>query len=108
MKHSVKHILPVTVLALTAISFLFLASCGSGTENQDTTQSTTPMFTPVEGKVKIINLAPGHFHASLVQKIMYEEVDPGVHVYAPEGPEVEDYLNRIGQYNTRADNPTAW
>jgi predicted dehydrogenase len=58
--------------------------------------------------VKLINLAPGHFHASLVQKTMYESVDPVVHVYAPEGPEVEDYLNRINDYNTRAEDPTSW
>ncbi len=66
------------------------------------------MFTPVEGKVKLMNLDPGHFHASLVQKTMYESVDPVVHVYAPDGPEVESYLKRIAGYNSRSDNPTSW
>jgi predicted dehydrogenase len=66
------------------------------------------MFTPIEGNVKLMNLDPGHFHASLVQKTMYEGVDPAVHVYAPDGPEVEDYLNRINDYNTRGEDPTAW
>ena len=55
-----------------------------------------------------MNLDPGHFHASLVQKIMYEGVDPVVHVYAPDGPEVAVYLSRIDDYNNREDSPTAW
>jgi predicted dehydrogenase len=66
------------------------------------------MFNPVEGKVKLMNLDPGHFHASLVQKTMYEDVDPEVHVYAPDGPELQNYLNRINDYNSRAENPTLW
>lgn len=66
------------------------------------------MFTPLEGKVKFMNLDPGHFHAALVQKTMYESVDPLVYVYAPEGPEVESYLSLIDRYNSREENPTAW
>ena len=66
------------------------------------------MFTPVEGKVRLMNLDPGHFHAALVQKTMYESVDPVVYVYAPDGPEVESYLKRIEDYNTRSGNPTSW
>jgi len=42
-----------------------------------------------------MNLDPGHFHAALVQKTMYETVDPVVHVYAPGGAEVQSYLKRI-------------
>jgi predicted dehydrogenase len=66
------------------------------------------MFRPLEGKVKLMNLDPGHFHAALVQKTMYEGVDPVVYVYAPEGPEVQDYLNRISDYNSREADPTSW
>jgi len=66
------------------------------------------MFTPLEGKVKLMNLDPGHFHAGLVQKTMYESVAPEVYVYAPKGPEVESYLKRIEAYNTREASPTAW
>ena len=73
-----------------------------------TAKSQEPMFSPLEGKVKIMNLDPGHFHASLVQKTMYEQVDPVVHVYAPWGPEVLSYLNRIMDYNRRAEDPTSW
>jgi len=59
-------------------------------------------------KVKLMTLDPGHFHAALVQKTMYPEVDSVIHVFAPQGPEVEDFLNKIDQYNSREKNPTAW
>ncbi len=61
-----------------------------------------------EYAVKLITLDPGHFHAALVQKTMYDEVSPTVYVYAPKGPDVEDHLKRIEGYNTRAENPTSW
>ena len=32
--------------------------------------------------IKLITLDPGHFHAALIQKSMYPQVDPSVHVYA--------------------------
>lgn len=53
-------------------------------------------------------LYPGHFHASLVQKSMYDQVDSVVYVYAPEGPELEAYLSSIESYNTRTSEPTNW
>lgn len=53
-------------------------------------------------------LDPGHFHAPLVQKNMYSQVAPQVHVYAPPGPELKDYLDRIEGYNHRPDSPTRW
>jgi predicted dehydrogenase len=58
--------------------------------------------------VKLTILDPGHFHAALVQKKMYPEIDPVVHVYAPDGPELRDYLQRVEGYNRRVENPTAW
>ncbi|MFC2125246.1 putative oxidoreductase C-terminal domain-containing protein [Bacteroidota bacterium] len=60
------------------------------------------------GSVQLITLDPGHFHAALVQKQMYDEVDLTVHVYAPDGPDVQDHLNRINGFNTREESPTAW
>jgi len=60
------------------------------------------------GKVKLVVLNPGHYHAALVQKTMYERVDPTVHVYAPDGPEVKEYLERIESFNSRSDSPTCW
>ena len=58
--------------------------------------------------MKLTILDPGHFHAALVQKKMYTEIDPIVHVYAPDGPDLRDYLQRVESYNGRAENPTAW
>jgi predicted dehydrogenase len=58
--------------------------------------------------IKIITLDPGHFHAALVQKSMYAYVDPVVHVYAPEGPDLSLHLDRISSYNNRNENPTRW
>jgi predicted dehydrogenase len=58
--------------------------------------------------VRLITLDPGHFHAALVQKVGYPGVDTTVHVYAPEGPELQAYLSLVNQYNERADDPTHW
>ncbi|GAB3902307.1 putative oxidoreductase C-terminal domain-containing protein [Larkinella knui] len=58
--------------------------------------------------IQLITLDPGHFHAALVQKTMYEGVDSTVHVYAPDGPDVELHLEKIKTYNARPENPTHW
>ena len=39
--------------------------------------------------VHLITLDPGHFHAALVQKSMYADVDSVVHVYAPGGNDLQ-------------------
>ena len=57
---------------------------------------------------RLITLDPGHFHAALVQKFMYPDVDPLVHVYAPGGDDLAEHLKRIERFNTRADEPTHW
>jgi predicted dehydrogenase len=59
-------------------------------------------------EVRLLTLDPGHFHAGLVQKFMYPQVSPVVHVYAPAGPDLEEHLKRIAGFNTRADQPTHW
>ncbi|QEC51628.1 putative dehydrogenase [Anseongella ginsenosidimutans] len=61
-----------------------------------------------DGKIRLMTLDPGHFHAALVQKSMYPQVDSVVHVYAPEGPELKAHMSLIELYNTRAEDPTAW
>jgi predicted dehydrogenase len=63
---------------------------------------------PADETVKLMTLDPGHFHAALVQKSMVPGVDPVVHVYAPEGPDLELHLARIEGFNTRDENPTSW
>ena len=90
-------------LFLTVGSLLMAALI---TACQSSKQETGPM-------IRLITLDPGHFHAALVQKSMYEGVDSVVHVYAPdsrgEGPsDVQLHLDKINGYNTRADDPTHW
>ena len=58
--------------------------------------------------IKLVTLDPGHFHAALVQKTMYPNVDNNVHVYAPVGEDVKAHIARINSYNKRAENPTNW
>jgi len=58
--------------------------------------------------VRLVTLDPGHFHAALVQKSTYENVDSIVHVYAPEGPDVQLHLDRINAFNSRKESPTKW
>jgi predicted dehydrogenase len=92
-----KHILLI-------LSFLLIViSCGpKGTQNKPANTMED------KSKVRIITVDPGHFHAALVQKIMYDQVAPEVHVYAPEGPDYLQHLGRINSYNSRPLNPTSW
>jgi len=79
------------------ISAIFFMSCN----NQAVTESE-------KKPVQIVTLDPGHFHAALVQKSMYPDVDSVVQVYAPEGNDLQYHLDRIKTYNSRADNATQW
>lgn len=59
-------------------------------------------------KFQLFVLAPGHFHAALLQKSMYEQIDSIVRVFAPKSPELEAYLSLIHEYNNRSEHPTSW
>ncbi len=61
-----------------------------------------------EFPLQIMTLDPGHFHAALVQKSMYDQVSPVVHIYAPDGPDIQDHMKRIEGFNNRDKNPTNW
>lgn len=74
----------------------------------DSDPETENEFTGAENEVKLMTVDPGHFHAALVQKYGYDQVDSVVHVYAPEGKDLELHLERIEQYNSREENPTNW
>jgi hypothetical protein len=58
--------------------------------------------------IRLMILDPGHFHAALVQKKMNPSIARQVHVYAPEGAELQDYLSRIQGFNCREQDPTQW
>jgi predicted dehydrogenase len=72
-------------------------------------QTPSTIDKPVsDSMVKLITLDPGHFHAALVQKSMYPNVDSTVNVYAPAGPDLQLHLDRIKAYNSRTEKPTTW
>lgn len=58
--------------------------------------------------VRFMTLDPGHFHAALVQRSMYDGVSPEVHVYAPAGFDLDEHLARIERFNRRESDPTRW
>ena len=85
---------------LTAISLL---GCSTNKPTETVENEVTK-----SNDIKLITLDPGHFHAALVQKSMYENVDSVVHVFAPVGNDVREHLKKIDAYNQRAENPTRW
>ncbi|MCX6321212.1 MAG: Gfo/Idh/MocA family oxidoreductase [Bacteroidia bacterium] len=93
-------------LFLLLLPALIITSCGSGGPKQQSGKSDASMENA--NQVKLITVDPGHFHAALVQKIMYDQVSPDVHVYAPEGPDYLQHLDRIKSYNSRPASPTSW
>jgi predicted dehydrogenase len=101
------------VLPLAAAVTL-LWGCHAQAPDKCADSSAMPPWTPpaqesaMLKQVQFMILDPGHFHASLVQRGMYEDVSPVVHVFAPLGPDLLGYLNRISAFNRRADKPTTW
>ncbi len=84
------------------LSVPVLCSCGTGGSEKESKDPGTGSM------VQLITVDPGHFHAALVQKKMYGQVSPDVYVYAPEGPDYLQHLDRIKSYNGRPDDPTSW
>ncbi|WP_460762445.1 putative oxidoreductase C-terminal domain-containing protein [Niabella terrae] len=83
----------ITLLALTGC----MIACNSNPDTKDPQSAIT-----------LVTLDPGHFHAALVQKTSYPDVDSNVYVYAPEGPDLDLHLGRINAFNSRAEDPTHW
>ena len=81
------------------IAAIFFMSCNNAEHAKKETQKKP---------VQLVTLDPGHFHAALVQKSMYPDVDSTVYVYAPEGADLQYHLDRIKGYNIRVENPTRW
>lgn len=83
-------------LKIIALGFMIL-SCVANNKESDS------------GEIKLIVLAPGHFHANLLQKQSMSQVSDSVYVYAPSSdPGLNQYLKAIESFNNRSDNPTQW
>ncbi len=72
------------------------------------TKTEQPPSEYVPKPVQLVTLDPGHFHAALVQKTGYADVDSTVYVYAPEGTDLKLHLDRVKGFNTRPESPTNW
>lgn len=89
----------LTKLLLLTCTLFFSAACSNKSEKMPENN---------EPSVRLITLDPGHFHSALVQKAMYAQVDSVVHVYAPEGQELQAHLSLVDSYNNSKENPTSW
>jgi len=100
-------VLPVLALALTA------ATPGPGRSPRGVQQQGSEAQAKKESgqtmeDVRLMTVAPGHFHAALVQKEMYPGVAKRVDVFGPLGPDLIEHLNRVASFNRRTERPTAW
>lgn len=86
-------------LSFTVLAALIM-SCSTKTDQ--------PVAEYKPKEVQLVTLDPGHFHAALVQKTGYDNVDSTVYVYAPEGSDLKLHLDRINGFNTRVESPTNW
>lgn len=96
-------------LVLLTCAMTGLVACTSGTKSGVSSPTKEcDVNKKNQASVKLLTVAPGHFHAYLVQNRMYPQLSPDVNVYAPEGPEVEAHLKKIESFNAREKDPTAW
>ncbi len=94
-----RYTVNIATLSCYFAMFSMLLSCGASEKEKDQMKKKP---------VTLMNVDPGHFHAALVQKDMYEDVNEQVYVFAPDGPEVKNYLSAIEAYNGRSERPTSW
>lgn len=83
---------------IVLILAVLVTSCGTNSKDNNDKMATITLMTA----------DPGHFHAALVQKNMYEDVSPLAYVFAPEGDDLTQHLARISAYNNRETIPTKW
>jgi predicted dehydrogenase len=56
----------------------------------------------------LVFLDPGHFHAALTLREHHPLVGDEIVVYAPEGPELSEFLKLVDAFNRRSERPTKW
>ncbi|MDB4884283.1 MAG: hypothetical protein JWL95_3049 [Gemmatimonadetes bacterium] len=84
-----------------------LAMATTSASAQQVAQQAVPHAAD-SARFRLLTLDPGHFHASLVQKFMYPDVDSVVRVYSAGGDDLAQHLARIETFNKRTDTPTHW
>jgi predicted dehydrogenase len=57
---------------------------------------------------KLIVLNPGHFHAALTLRRSHARLGDDVYVYADAGPDVDAFVELVGSFNARVQDPTHW
>jgi predicted dehydrogenase len=62
----------------------------------------------VQQKHTIVILNPGHFHAALMLRERHPLIDDDVHVFAEDGPDVDNFVRLIHAFNDRIVDPTRW
>ncbi len=60
------------------------------------------------GAHRLLFLDPGHFHAALTLRVPHPRVADEIVVYAPEGPELRDFLALVERFDRRPVAPTRW
>jgi predicted dehydrogenase len=56
----------------------------------------------------LLFLDPGHFHAALALRAANPRVADEIVVYAPDGPDLRDFLALVERFNRRPEAPTRW
>jgi predicted dehydrogenase len=58
--------------------------------------------------MRLLTVAPGHFHAALVQKRALQGIHHRAFVYGPLDGDTVAHVARIASFNNRREAPTAW
>jgi predicted dehydrogenase len=96
-------------LAPACAAALLIMSTASASAQQAASQAVQQGASRADSaRFRLLTLDPGHFHASLVQKFMYPDVDSTVWVYSAGGDDLKEHLARIETFNKRTDQPTHW
>lgn len=98
----------LNIIVMKSFKLIMFCLLFAGCQSSEKKETAKKSFIGQPGEVKLIVLAPGHFHADLLQKNKVNEINDSVYVYAQQGKEIDQYLSRIQAYNNRNENPTQW
>ncbi len=59
-------------------------------------------------KHTLVILNPGHFHAALSLRERHALIDDDIHVFAEDGPDVDQFVDLVHAFNARPHDPTHW